>query len=213
MNALLSTASARDGAEARQALTTREAAQCANLDGPRRRRDFRAGRLAAKRAANGVQRSHPHCRIQVSSLADGAPRLGFLDREGRERPCDARLSISHRDGLAVAVVAPPGVRVGVDVERAGSVPLQAVRYFLTSVEREMASWVDPTVLWSLKEAAWKALGLGRSVPFQAMELRGGADGQLLGVTVHGVFMPMHTRMSRPWPGFHAVAIWMTGGVA
>jgi phosphopantetheinyl transferase (holo-ACP synthase) len=213
MNAMLSTAIAKDGDEARLALTTQEAEQCARLAGRRPRSDYRAGRLAAKRAVCGSGSAHPHRRIQISSLADEAPRLSVLDRHGRERSLDARVSISHRDGLAVAMVAPPGVRVGVDLERSGSVPLQAIRHFLTPAERGMVMYVDPAVLWSLKEAAWKALGLGPSVPLHAMELRTDGPGQLLGVTVRDVFVPMHTRMSRPFPGFHAAAIWMTGGVA
>lgn len=213
MNAMLSTAIAKDGDEARLALTTQEAEQCARLEGSGPRSDFRAGRLAAKRAACGIGTAHSHRRIQISSLADGAPRLSVLDRHGAERPLDARVSISHRDGLAVAVVAPAGVRVGVDLERSGSVPLQAIRYFLTPAEQRMAVYVDPTVLWSLKEAAWKALGLGPSVPFHAMALCTDGPGQLLGVTVQDVFVPMHTRMSRPFPGFHAAAIWINGGVA
>lgn len=213
MNAMLSTAIAKDGEEARLALTTSEAEQCERLQGPGPRSDFRAGRLAAKRAACGIGTAHPHRRIQISSLADGAPRLSVLDRCGRERPLDARVSISHRDGFAVAVVAPAGVRVGVDLERSGSIPLQAIGYFLTPAEQKMATYVDPAVLWSLKEAAWKALGLGRSVPFRAMQLCTNGPGQLLGVIVQDVFVPMHTRMSRPFPGFHAAAIRMTGGVA
>lgn len=213
MNGMLSVAIAKDGAEARLALTRAEAEHCARLDGSAPQRDFRAGRLAAKRAVSGMGPRHPFRRIQVSSLADGAPRFGILDGRGRERPGDGRLSISHRDGLAVAVVAPAGVRVGVDLERSGSVPLQAVRYFLTPIEREMARSVDPTVLWSVKEAAWKALGLGRSLPFVAMEIQADDRDRSLGVMVHDTFVPMHTHLSHPWPGFHAVAAWTTGGVA
>lgn len=213
MNAMLSTAIAKDGEEARLSLTTSEAEQCARLEGSAPRSDFRAGRLAAKRAACGSGTAHPHRRIEIVSPVDGPPRLSVLDRYGRERPLDARVSISHRHGLAVAVVAPAGVRVGVDLERSGSIPLQAIRYFLTSAEQAMATYVDPTVLWSLKEAAWKALGLGRSIPFHAMQLCTDGPGQLLGVTVDDVFVPMHTRMSRPFPGYHAAAIWMTGALA
>lgn len=113
----------------------------------------------------------------------------------------------------MAVVASAGVRVGIDLERTGSVPLHALRYFLTREEREMAADVDPSVLWSVKEAAWKALGLGRSVPFLTMEIRADARGLPLGVAVCGAFVPMHTRLSHPWPGFHAVAAWTRGGVA
>ena len=213
MNPMLSIATAMDGDEARRALTAKEAEQCALLDGTTPRSDYRAGRLAAKRAARGLRAVPAHHRIQISSSTDGAPRLSLLDDQGSERPLNAQLSISHRRGFAMSLVAPAGVRVGVDLEQSGSIPLHAVRDLLTPAEREMAMRVDPAVLWSLKQAAWKALGLGRSVAFRALELCTDGPGRLLGIRVDDVFLPMHTRMTRPFPGFHAAAIWMMGGVA
>lgn len=213
MNGDLTIGTAMDGTAARFSLTSREAARCARLPTARGKSDFRAGRLAAKRAASIVLDRFPARRIEVSSQADGAPRLTVLDGRGTRRIVESELSISHRDGHAVAVVAPRGVRVGVDLERSGSVPIATVRYFLTPAERTMAASMEPTVLWSLKEAAWKALGLGRSAPFTSVELRPGSTGRLLGVCVDEVFVPMHTWLSRPWPGFHMATVWTTGGRA
>lgn len=204
---------AKDGAAARLALTRGEADRCARLPTAPRRSDFRAGRLAAKRAASGLLVACPKTRIEVSSRTDGTPSLTRLDARGDGRRIEVELSISHRDARGVAVVAPAGVRVGVDLERIGSVPMAMVRYFLTPTEQRMTTSVDPTILWSLKEAAWKALGLGRSVPFRSVELCADDAGRLLGVRVHGSFVPMHTRLSRPWPEFHMTTVWMTGGVA
>lgn len=213
MNGDLTIGTAKDGAAARFSLTSREAARCARLPTARGRSDFRAGRLAAKRAASIALDRFPSRRIEVSSRADGAPTLTALDGRGTGRFVESELSISHRDGHAVAVVAPRGVRVGVDLERNGAVPIATLRYFLTPAEQAMAVSIEPTILWSLKEAAWKALGLGRSAPFTSVELRPGSTGRLVGVCVDDVFVPMHTRLSRPWPGFHMATAWTTGGLA
>ena len=206
-------ATAEDGAAARLSLTRSEAARCAGLPTAAGRSDFRAGRLAAKRAAGSLLRGRAGRRIEVWSLAHGAPSLSLLDGRGRRTPMGGVLSISHRDARAVAAVAPPGVRVGIDLERAGSVPIPRVRFFLTPAERRTAAHVDPTILWSLKEAAWKALGLGRSLPFTSLELRRDAGGRLIGVEIEGTPVPMRACLARPWRGFHLVVVWTVGGVA
>lgn len=212
MNPTLTTAIARDGSTARSVLTVNEAEACARLAQRSRRSDFRAGRLAAKRAASGLLDGRPARRIEVTTLADGAPRIVCLDSEGRGRPVEEELSLAHREGRAVAVVAPSGTRVGVGLERAGSVPLQMIQHNLTPLERSIATEVDPTILWSLKQAAWKALGLGSTVPIGSIELRAGPSGQLLGVEAEGLLLPVHTRVGEPWPGFLSTMVWMSGAV-
>lgn len=209
---------ARDGAVARFALTATELRRCAELPTRRRRSDYRAGRLAAKRAAGGLLGGLPRRRIEVITGRDGPPTVGLLDGEGIRRPAEVELSISHRDGRAVAAVAPPGVRIGVDLELAASVPRRMARHFLTDVEaktlEDVAGWSDPTVLWAFKEASWKALGLGRSVPFKALSLCWDRDGVLRGVRIYDdVFLPVHYRLGTPWPGYHVAVVWMSGGSA
>jgi 4'-phosphopantetheinyl transferase EntD len=207
----LITAMATDGFAARFALTAYEAAHCADLPTATGRRDFRAGRLAAKRAA-GHLRLPMGSALEVLSRADGSPRLTLV-RDGGRRFLPSALSISHRDGRAVAVLAGPGARVGVDLERVGAIQTPSLRYFLTRPERCWAAACDPTVLWCLKEAAWKALGLGRSLPLKALQLAFDDQGRLHGVRVRGAFLPLHTRLTTPWPGFHAAIVWTYGGSA
>jgi phosphopantetheinyl transferase (holo-ACP synthase) len=213
MHEQMTTAMATDGAAARLALTSSEAERCAALPTAVGRSDFRAGRLAAKRAASVLVGRQASRAIEVVTRADGSPRLVLLQKHGGSRAIPTELSLSHRQGHAVAVVAPPGMHVGVDLERVGAVHVPSTRYFLTKDERRRACGTDPTVLWSLKEAAWKALGLGRSVPLTSLEIAFDDDGRLHGVRVNGVFLPMHTRMSSPWPGFHMAVVWVTGGMA
>lgn len=202
-------AMARDGAVARAALSSGERETCARLVGARRRRDYRAGRLAGKRAAARALGGRPGPGIEVISTSDGSPRLVMVDARGRRQPADARISISHRDGCAVAAVAPEGTRVGVDLERMGSLDRTAARYFLTEAERAS----DVTALWSLKEAAWKALGLGRSVPFKELELRTGGVAGVRAVRLGGVSIPVSASLTSPWRGYLLATVWIAGGRA
>lgn len=212
MSARLTIATAIDGPAAKAALTSSEATACARLRSGQRR-DFRAGRLAAKRAAEADLRHPACCGIEIVDTGDGPPQVLVREAGGRIFEAQRELSLSHRDGHAVAVIAPRGMRVGVDLERLGSVQMAAVRDLLTPFEREIAEGLDPTVVWSVKEAAWKALGLGRSLPFADLELRADAHGRLIGVAVHGHFVTMHTRIAEPWPGYMVAKVWMPGGTA
>lgn len=182
MDATITIGTAKDGATARYVLTEQEAEECARLSCGAGRRDFRAGRLAVKRA---------------------------LER----RDSDAVVSACSRDGRAVAVAAPAGVRVGVDFERAGSLDLPSVRAHLTAFEEGLAANLDPAVVWSAKRAAWKALGMGVSLPIGEIELCPGPSGKLVGVYVGDAFLPMHTRITEPWPGYAMTTVWMPSGLA
>ena len=93
-------------------------------------------------------------------------------------------SISHGDGVAVAVVVPLGVgvlAVGVDVERGSALSWHDADAVLGSAESAIARHrgADPTVLWSAKEAAFKAWSHARGAmpdvdPLDMrVELRGG----------------------------------------
>lgn len=213
MDAVPITATATDGPAAQQSLTTNERGRCDGLANTCRQRDFRAGRLAAKRAAWEILGARPKLRMEVRSETDARPVLTLLDAQGIERDAGIELSISHRDGRAVAAIAPAGLRVGVDLELVGSVPGRFARYFLTPAEQRCAPNDDMTVLWSLKEAVWKALGLGRSVAFKELELWWDSLGAFTGAHVLGVFVPMHAELTFPWPEYHVVTVWTVGAVA
>jgi len=152
-----------------QELTASEQAACGLLPGEERRGDFRAGRLAARRAAARLS----------------AP---------------VHVSVTHRDGLAAAVAAPAGVRPGVDLERVGAVAGAHARYFLTPRERR-AGRFDPTILWSLKEAAWKALRLKPGTPLTALELEFDPHGRLGALRLAGTPHRARATLVPSWPGY------------
>ena len=101
MNAGLRTAMAVDGDAARSALTASERQRCASLTGAEQQGNFRAGRLAAKRAAKETLHKH-EARIEVVPVAgSGRPSPFWTPRAIRT----TRTSWS-RSHIATAVQSP-----------------------------------------------------------------------------------------------------------
>ncbi|HEV8265915.1 MAG TPA: 4'-phosphopantetheinyl transferase superfamily protein [Gemmatimonadales bacterium] len=199
---------------AASSLTAAERHACAALPTAERRAEWRAGRLAAKRAVARMLGLSDLRAIEVRSRPGTRP-LVRLPRLSAVVPLT--LSIAHAAGRAAAVVVQArGVgtdRVGVDLERAGTVRSAHARYFLGEAEQSLARRVDLTALWVLKEAAWKALGLRAETPFTALELHLGRDGQLAGLSLLGRRRPARAWLARPWPGFLLAVVTLPGGRA
>lgn len=183
---------------AARCLTRAERSQCAALPGAAQRADYRAGRLAAKRAAAGPVGTAALRRVAVRRRPGGAPGVWVQDAGGGWRAADVALSLGHRDGRAIAAAATAaGCRVGVDVERAAAVPAGWLRYFATAAERAGGP-ATGAALWALKEAAWKALSLGADVPFAALALEFDGAGELAAVVLRGRRHPARAALLRPW---------------
>ena len=117
-------------------------------------------------------------------------------------------SLSHRDGRGAAALAPLGVRIGIDLERARTVPPEHERMFATSAERR--AWPrgrDAAGLWALKEAAWKAFRCPDELPFTALELEIGRDGTVAVVRIEGRAHGARSVLRRPWPGWVVAVVW------
>jgi 4'-phosphopantetheinyl transferase EntD len=141
----------------------------ADLDAPRRRADWRLGRWAAK-AALLAWGGAALRKVEIVASADGAPeaQLG-----GELVP--AALSLSHRNGRALAVVADPELAVGCDLEAVEARSAAFVRTWLTPDEQaSVRSTGEPgrarlaNLIWAAKESAAKArreglrLAIGRA---------------------------------------------------
>ncbi|WP_406345816.1 4'-phosphopantetheinyl transferase [Streptomyces sp. NBC_00648] len=118
---------------------------------PPRRRDFLAGRCAARRA-----------------LAEAGGPAGEIPRAGRRPlfPCGFAGSISHSGGLAVALVAPGAHALGCDLELRG-LPLDSAHIVLGPDERTGVDTESRLLAaFSAKEAAFKAFSasLGADAP-------------------------------------------------
>ncbi len=139
----------------------------------KRRRDFRLGRFAAKRAlalldgGEGLEALRP---FEIRAAPGGAP-LAF--RDGSWLP--VALSISHSEGWASAGVQPGGDRLGCDLERIATRSNAFVGDYFTPREQAFVaagpeSGRRATLIWSAKEAVMKALGEGLRLSPVAVEV-------------------------------------------
>jgi len=139
-----------------------------------RRRDWLAGRLAAKLVLLGYL-DEPGLEPAGVEILPEESRLPLAYRvleDGRSRKLPVSVSISHRGGAAAAAVIPLEAGcVGVDIEimepRSEALAednfTQGERALMRFLPTEAAEWAI-AIIWSLKEAALKAAGLGLSVP-------------------------------------------------
>jgi phosphopantetheinyl transferase len=149
-------------------LSPRERAQLDGFQSDKRRRDWLAGRLAAKALLieylqyQGEGDRKP-AEIEVAYGPHGEPQAHVLG----ERLGDIALSIAHSGGRGFAglsEVSTEGV-IGVDLERLRPVRPDVIERFLSAEEREALSARFPgerasegiILFWALKEAALKAL--------------------------------------------------------
>src|SRR4029079_10702887 len=113
-----------------------------------------------------------------------APHCSVLDGDCWTQ-LPVSVSIAHCDGVAIAAATDSSTRVGVDIERVGEIAPEHLRYFVAPSE----GCTDASLAWVLKEAAWKALGLGAAVPFTAVQLSFDRDARTLqGVRVESTWI-------------------------
>jgi len=143
--------------------------EAVRLDGMRiakRRTDWRLGRWTAKRALAITLNLPSHIEalaaIEIRPAPSGAPEAFLADQ-----PVAVPISLSHRAGAAICAVAPSGAALGCDLEVIEPRGNSFVTDYFTSEEQalvERASASDRTrlltLLWSGKESALKALGMG-----------------------------------------------------
>jgi 4'-phosphopantetheinyl transferase EntD len=127
-----------------------------------RRRSFLNGRIAGKMAINKVfpDISPAHCRIITGSI--GRPGIGDL-------PQPYGISIAHNESWNAGLCFPLSVPMGIDVETITEKSQTTIASILSAHEKDLCSREsDPSaithLLWTAKEAAGKAIGLGFRVP-------------------------------------------------
>jgi 4'-phosphopantetheinyl transferase len=138
-------------------LSARERATLADLKTQRRRTDWRLGRWTAKAALSAWSGANRFA-VEIVPAPGGAPEALIGGEPGR-----AAVSLSHRDGRALAVVADGQVAVGCDLEVAEPRSEAFLRTWLAPAERaSLASVGEPAraalanLIWAAKEAATKA---------------------------------------------------------
>jgi 4'-phosphopantetheinyl transferase EntD len=169
--------------------------------------DVRAGAIAARVVAAAAAHLEAGM-VEVVRRPGRAPAVLGMSGEGRVRALPVALTVSHRLGRAVAAAHPAPRALGIDLERSGAVPRGLERLFLGPAERCLLERHDATTLWALKEAAWKTLGLDRSIPFHALVLECEASGALRALHHPGGACPARAALWRPWPRFVAALVWL-----
>lgn len=151
-------------------LTAGEQLVEAGLAIAKRRNDWRLGRWLAKRAVGAclADRSQgiPASEVEVTARPDGAPEARVCS-VGESGVIPVSISISHSEGVGLAVAAIGDVALGCDVERIAPRSERFVKDYLTRAERQALDRTPPperstavTLIWSAKEAALKVLKQG-----------------------------------------------------
>jgi len=127
-----------------------------------RKRSFLQGRIAGKMAVNILFPDVHTAGIQIETGALGAPVLKNLTYP-------VGISIAHDDLWNAGLCFPLSIRMGIDVETIREKNRTIISSILTGIEKEMCSAEDNPLeylhlLWTAKEAAGKAIGLGFRAP-------------------------------------------------
>lgn len=136
-----------DGLAPGTALSAREAAQYAAFRMEKRRKEWLAGRLAAKAllAAGGGNPAD----FEIS-----------MDKLGRPSCGGALVSITHSNGWAAAAAKPGSSFLGLDLEKIEERHRAWYSDYFHPEELPLHDPSEATRLWTVKEALLKALGLG-----------------------------------------------------
>jgi 4'-phosphopantetheinyl transferase len=133
---------------------------------PKRRADWLLGRWTAKHAVAGFLGYSAETRglaaIEILAAPSGEPRV-FADGE----PLPVAISISHRAGVAICVVAAVGANIGCDLELVERRSEAFASDYFSVDEQRLIVRYGPSqrdlflnLLWSSKESAMKALHQG-----------------------------------------------------
>ena len=136
---------------------------------PWRREDFLLGRWAAKRLLSTVLGCAPGPGLEIRAAASGRPEV-LLDGQ----PLRLSLSLSHRQGMALAALDDAGSPLGVDLEAVEPRSDAFVRDYFTHKEIAAVAAGErdliANLIWSAKESALKALGVGLTMDTRAVEV-------------------------------------------
>jgi 4'-phosphopantetheinyl transferase EntD len=175
--------------------------------GEARSADRRAGEIAARTAVASAAHVDAES-LEIVRRPGRAPGVVRMGPDGRVRVLPVSVSVSHRLGRAVAVAIPGRVRLGIDLEWRGAVPLGLERLYLSAAERPLLRRHDATTLWALKEAAWKALELDAAEPFHSLQLECDRGGGLRALLHGGGETEARAHLWSPWPRFVAALVWL-----
>ena len=130
---------------------------------PKRRADWLLGRWTAKCAVASVLHDlAAFADIEIRAAPSGAPTVYI-----RGQPAPVRISLSHRAGIACCAITLDAIALGCDLEVVEPRSSAFVSDYFTLEERDLIGRSGAAerarlvaLLWSAKESALKALGVG-----------------------------------------------------
>jgi Phosphopantetheinyl transferase len=140
------------------------------LNYERRKLSYLLGRYAAKLAVSSYLEEASFAEIEIASGIFNQP---FVKHQSIDTP---DVTISHCDGLAVAIAFCPSQILGVDIEYVARDKISVFQSQLTEQEKHYAdnrfkdSALGSVCLWTIKEALSKALKCGFMTPFDILEV-------------------------------------------
>lgn len=172
-------------------LSERETAIADQLKFPKRRQEWRLGRWTAKHALHAFFQTveKPEDALQELTAVESvtAEELAVYEilPTGTGAPAAFRLggqapvaiSLSHRAGLAMCLIGPPGTAIGCDLELIEPrSPEFIADYFTPAETSSIISLSEPnrsqtaTLIWSAKESALKCLQQGLNLDTRSVEV-------------------------------------------
>jgi len=166
-----------DMPEGRDWLSAAEFARAQGLLFARRRADWLLGRWTAKRAVAAYWKLPTACRvlasIEIHAASSGAPQVFRFGQAAA-----VAISLSHRAGRAACAVAPDGTALGCDLELIEPRSDAFVADYFTAEEQILVARTAPAhqplvanLLWSAKESALKARGVGLRADTRCVRVR------------------------------------------
>ena len=142
---------------------------------PKRRADWLLGRWTAKCAvASVLNEPSPFADIEIRAAPSGAPTVYI-----RGQPAPVKISLSHRAGIACCATTLDAIALGCDLEVVEPRSPAFVSDYFTREERDLIARSGTaerprlvTLLWSAKESALKALGVGLRADTRSVSVAG-----------------------------------------
>lgn len=162
-------------------LTSAERETLSRLRFPKRREDWRLGRWTAKSCiaacAEMYGMSQDRSRVEIRTEPTCAPFAVLLGQD-----TVVALSLTHRAGKAMCALAPSNLSVGCDIELIEARSVAFLSDYFTGDEQDLvrrAAMEEQNVvlnmLWSAKESALKATGLGLRMDTRSVRIQPFSD--------------------------------------
>ena len=196
-------------------LSARESICLSGMRFAKRRTDWRLGRWTAKHAVAACINLPTNIRalaeIEVLAAPSGAPEV-FL----QSQPADIAISLSHRDGTALCMVAPAGTSVGCDLETIEPHSDAFIADYCTTDEQAFIARTPVenqalvvSLVWSAKESTLKALHQGLRLDTRCVCVRP-VDAFLQSDRKEGHELCLESRFSNP-DGWRPLSVQCSNG--